>query len=340
MRPGTKSLAACFTLAMMASPAWADSAEVKTGGSYESLFRTGARTQQGHAGDVFASPSAAKGGPALDLAEGGSRTSGFEHYLFIQGDVGEVNLGLGGQAPHAMQFTAPYLAGPGGDSPALDAVPRSGPRAASYLLLSGKAYRIGYFTPRFGGLGGLSASGRDAAPSERPLGLLDETYRTHDIGAGYVARLKGLELAFTADHSGAAGERGITVNPQAWSFGFGLSYSGFKMGGAYHRAENLLLDSAALPHVKERGYTFGLGYGGSDWWVGTGVSRLDQGQPASASTLGGTTTYRLGGEYQVRPGMLVFSDLLLYSNDQGGAGPAAPSRDDQGALFFGLDLNF
>lgn len=344
MRPGKWGLAACLATAMI-SPARADSTAteaggIKTGSAFDQLFRP-----ESHALDLLtpSGPTAnVKGALPAKLVGAAGHSGGFEHYLFIQGDVGEVNLGPAGDTPYAMQFTAPVLAGPGSDSPALDAVPHSGPRSASYLLLAGDAYRIGYFTPRFSGLGGLSPNS-GTAPSQAPQGALGragEHYQNHDVGANYVARFKGLDLALTAEHAEAIGERGITVNPRAWSFGFGLSYSGFKMGGSYYRAQDFLLDSAALPRVQERGYTFGLGYGGADWWVGTGMSRLSQGQPSGTSGTNGTTTYRLGGEYKLRPGMLVFSDLLLFSNNRGGAGPAVPSPSDQGAVFFGMDLNF
>jgi hypothetical protein len=333
----------------MILPAWADDAQFKTGGSYDALFGAGGRP----VGSIAGNPTA----PGRVSSSGfvGARLSGrpddasaLEQYLFIQGNVGEVNLGPGRGPAYSMQFTAPYSGAiPGGA--ALSAIPHAagGARSASYVLLAGQAYRLGYFTPRFvGGMtGGLSlgASGAPPVPIGAvtpPAGRLDEAYENFEIGGSYVARFDTLELALSAGHEGARSERGLTPDASAWNVGFGLSYAGFKIGGAYYEAEDLMLDLPTLPRMREQGYSLGLGYGGSDWWIGTGISRLTQKLDRSGAGGAGTTAYRLGGEYRLSPGMMIFSDVMLYNTDAGGSGPRGPAIDDNRAFLLGIDLNF
>ncbi len=329
----------------MILPAWADDVQFKTGGSYEALFGAGGRPVGSIAGNPTA-PGRVSGFVGAKLSGRSGDASPLEQYLFIQGNVGEVNLGPGRGPAYSMQFTAPYS----GDMPggaALSAIPHAaaGARSASYVLLAGQAYRLGYFTPRFVGMtGGLSlgASGAPSAPVEAtpPAGRLDEAYENFEIGASYVARFDTLELALSAGHEGARSERGLTPDANAWNVGFGLSYAGFKIGGAYYNAEDMMLDLPALPRMREQGYSLGLGYGGSDWWIGTGISRLTQKLDRSGSIGSGTTAYRLGGEYRLSPGMMIFSDVMLYNTDAGGSGPRGPAIDDNRAFLLGIDLSF
>jgi predicted porin len=333
----------------MILPAWADDAQFKTGGSYEALFGAGGRPVGSTAGNPTAPGRVHSSGfVGARLSGRPDSASSFDQYLFIQGNVGEVNLGPGRGPAYSMQFTAPYSgAVPGGA--ALSAIPRAkdAGRSASYVLLAGQAYRLGYFTPRFvGGMtGGLSLgpSPSATAPAQAmtaPPGRLDEAYENFEIGGSYVARFDTMELALSAGHEGARSERGLTPDASAWNVGIGLSYAGFKIGGAYYKAEDMMLDMPSLPRMREQGYSLGLGYGGSDWWVGTGVSRLTQKLDNAGATGTGTTAYRLGGEYRLSPGMMIFSDVMLYNTDAGGSGPRAPAIDDNRAFLLGIDLSF
>lgn len=348
-RPGILGLVACFAVLTMILPAWAD-VQFKTGGSYDALFGAGGRPVGSKAGNPTAPGRVfGSGFVGAKLSGGPSSASPFEQYLFIQGNVGEVNLGPGRGPAYSMQFTAPYTgAVPGGS--ALSAIPhtKDSTRSASYVLLAGQAYRLGYFTPRFvGGMtGGLSvgpSSSAPAAPAEAvaaPPSRLDESYENFEIGGSYVARFDTMELALSAGHEGARSERGLTPDASAWNVGFGVSYAGFKIGGAYYKAEDMMLDMPTLPRMREQGYSLGLGYGGSDWWIGTGVSRLTQKVDRSGATGSGTTAYRLGGEYRLSPGMMIFSDVLLYNTDAGGSSPRGPAIDDNRAFLLGIDLAF
>jgi outer membrane protein OmpU len=172
-----------------------------------------------------------------------------ESYMFINGSFGEVLLGSTNSAGNKMTVVAPdvtflevnsgsltmfipFSGSAGGVSVGDDFF--RGTLGTTFLenVANNDAQRITYFTPRFSGFQVGASYARDGRQdSSGPVDRDSELSDIFDVGANYVQSFGDMDVALSGrwgianDNSGA--------DPQVWSVGANIGFSGFTIGGSY-----------------------------------------------------------------------------------------------------------
>lgn len=166
-----------------------------------------------------------------------------EAMLYVSGSFGRINLGMEDNASELMQYSAPNV-GPIGTnkSDASDWVqePSGFGTINGSIQLDlglGDNHKITYFTPRVGGFQfGASYTPQDDQENDKQTEETDVGHNFWSVGANFVKKFGKVSVAVAGGYmegENADSETGRGKEPEGWSVGASVSFSGFTVGGAY-----------------------------------------------------------------------------------------------------------
>ena len=319
----TTAIAAATGLAMLSSPAEAQSLKLGISGyfqAYVGYFDADNLGNTRHFDFFKESEIHFNGEVALDNGmkvgidvqlEG--ETSGDqidESYLYFQGDFGKVILGSENSAAYLMSYGAPTADSnfDGADPNYPDIL--GGINFAYVTNMSGDSEKITYMTPRFAGF----AAGVSWTPDNtedqagRPMPAIDEDLaQQNDIwefAINYENKFGDFGVLGSVTYGFGNTERkgALAVEDQdQWSVGLNLTYAGFTVGGTYVR------DDQGLSGDNEREtWAFGLSWANGPLRVGASAAFNDNNATFD------TDRYALGAAYTYAPGMQLRGSLLYF----------------------------
>ena len=278
-----------------------------------------------------------------------------EHYAFVEGSFGRVQIGAENSAPYLMGYIAPSV-GINANSP--DYLPFNSatgifPSTVIGVPLGGgssDANKLTYFTPRISGFQLGASYAPDTANTSgatQGAGLLQDDDagvdqgRSFGLGANYVNSFNGIDLAVSAgyetveDDDDTAGGTGVNNDEDYDSYGAGLNvgYAGFTVGGSINQSTD---DGPAGGEAEALAWDLGVSYETGPWgasltWLRTTVEFDNVNAEPTQDTAVASLTYALG------TGITLNGNLHYFAEDQDFAG--GYDGDGYGASA-GLMLNF
>ncbi|MEN6541446.1 porin [Parvibaculum sp.] len=241
-------------------------------------------------------------------------------FAYLQGDFGKFEIGGTDGAAYKMHYTSPwFVPGNGVDSPNILNMPLMLVRHSTFSLLATDSNKISYFTPRFSGfqLGFSFTPNVTLSPSENGLTLAPKdqgVQNVYEAAINYAGTVGAVDIGADAFYVSGTGDYviGDQGEPEEWGLGLNLGYSGFTLGGAYYKSQDMFGNWAAVP--KQAGldnttWTAGLKYATGPWTVG--VAYLDTKQ-----SLGDivpldlkSKNWQIGGGYNLGSGVDIGIDL-------------------------------
>ena len=201
-----------------------------------------------------------------------------EHYAYLEGSFGRVEIGSDDGAAFKMGYVAPFPTdGHGVDTPGFLHISRASSRTSALITMSADANKITYFTPRFSGfqLGfsytpeidpvavgaagqpglvfGTPGTGTGGGPAfgvrSSVNGGIEDIL---EVAGNYWGKYEDVEIGISLAY--AQGDResaGITAggagiapavsgDPEAYHAGISLSTAGFTVSGAWYESEDLV----------------------------------------------------------------------------------------------------
>jgi hypothetical protein len=284
-----------------------------------------------------------------------------EHYIFVDGSFGSVELGSRENAAYLMHYAAPEV-GILANSP--DYLPFQNftgifPKTYVGGTLSNRFNRINYFTPRIAGFQLGASYAPDAGTPDNQqtpsgTGLLTDgrgNMREYAIGANFVRSFNGIDVAASAGYNIVTNDSGAAnaEDGQDYSFGLNVGYAGFTFGGSFEQQDAVANRpgtagfNPAFGESETTLFDIGASYTTGPWgtsiaWV-RGEREFDN-SPAepTMNSVVGSLTYELG------PGITANANVHYFQQDADG-GPAAPAGEpnyDEGAFAgsIGMFLSF
>lgn len=191
-----------------------------------------------------------------------------EAMLYVSGSFGRINLGMEDNASELMQYSAPNV-GPIGTnkSDAGDWVAEPsgfGTVNTSIQLDLGTSddTKITYFTPRVGGFqfgASYTPNGNNENDAQQDEDSTDHNYWS--VGANFVKKFGKVSVAVAAGYmegEDTDSEAGRGKEPEGWSVGGKVSFSGFTIGGAYIVEDDL--GSSITANTERTSYDIGVSY--------------------------------------------------------------------------------
>ncbi|KAB7742350.1 porin [Parvibaculum sedimenti] len=261
------------------------------------------------------------------LGQGNSGASFRQLFAYLEGDFGKFEIGGTDGAAYKMHYTSPwFVPGNGVDSPNILNVPIMLVRHSTFSLLATDSNKVTYFTPRFSGFQlGLSftptvavASGMSSnlalGPSENGLLLAPKDQGVSNVfeaALNYAGTFGGVDVGADVFYTKGSGDylAGDQGDPKEWGLGLNLGYSGFTLGGAYYRSEDIYGSWGAVPSqlgFDDTTWTAGLKYATGPWTVG--VAYLDTDQNVNIVDMK-SKNWQVGGGYNLGSGVDLGLDL-------------------------------
>lgn len=201
-----------------------------------------------------------------------------EHYAYLEGSFGRVEIGSDDGASFKMGYVAPFPTdGHGVDTPGVLNISRRSSRTSALITMSADANKITYFTPRFSGFqlgfsytpevdpGAAGAAGQPAlafgTPGTGTGGAAAFGVRSSvnggiedilEVAGNYWGKYEDVEIGISLAYSqGDRESAGITAagagitpavsgDPEAYHAGISLSTAGFTVSGAWYESEDLV----------------------------------------------------------------------------------------------------
>lgn len=162
-----------------------------------------------------------------------------EHYMFMEGSFGRVQVGAENSAPYLMHYAAP-AEGILVNSPDFRPFRTSGLgvfQTSTYVVGSSDANKLTYFTPRIAGIqlgGSYAPDTEETSGAAQSTGLYadDAAGRAYGIGANYVNSFNGFDVAVSGGYEMIENEQGGDDRDD-FSTGLNVGYGGFTVGGSY-----------------------------------------------------------------------------------------------------------
>ncbi len=286
-----------------------------------------------------------------------------EHFIFLSGDWGRVNLGAENSAAYLMQYTAPG-SGLGLNSPNFFLFTQVGlSTPTTFINGPSDANKITYFSPRFSGFQlGLSYTPNiDARGGTRQSYNLNSDDDEGDqadfvsIGANFVESFNGVDVAiaggyehgdsennsqttetapFTIDTSDGSisgvstTTAGVFDDREIWSVGVNFGFSGFTVGGSY------LNDNNGLSGDNETDtWDAGIRYSTGPWGISVMYLRSEEEQ--GDGTDNELSSFELGASYGLGPGITAVGSVQYYDEDN-----ASTNDTDGWGAAIGTKLSF
>ena len=271
-----------------------------------------------------------------------------ENYAFIEGSFGRVIIGGHNSAAFTMQYAAPFvgaLVNSGwitsfipppqttGGSLAVTTGFRT-PALSTYLDLSDDDHGLTYFSPRFSGFqvgaSYIPAATENGEGKNSPV-QADKNTELHDllsIGANYVESFGGFDLAVAAGYNFASDDTGGMDDPEQYSAGINIGFSGFTIGGSVGIEES---DRA----TDGTAFDIGASYATGPWTI---AITYFHSEVEGANNGGGEDeldAYQGGISYAIGPGITASANVLYAEWD----GEAGADADGLGGIL-GLNIGF
>ena len=262
------------------------------------------------------------------LGQGNSGASFRQLFAYLQGDFGKFEIGGTDGAAYKMHYTSPwFVPGNGVDSPNILNVPIMLVRHSTFSLLATDSNKISYFTPRFSGFqlglsftptvavaSGMMSSNLALGPSENGLTLAPKDEGVSNVfeaALNYAGTFGGVDVGADIFYTKGDGDylAGNLGSPKEWGLGLNLGYSGFTLGGAYYKSEDIYGSWGAVPSqlgFDNTTWTAGLKYATGPWTVG--VAYLDTDQNVNIVDLK-SKNWQVGGGYNLGSGVDLGLDL-------------------------------
>lgn len=173
-----------------------------------------------------------------------------EHYMFVEGSFGRIQVGAENSAPYAMTYAAPDV-GILVNSPDFRPFRTAGLgvfQTSTFIVGSSDANKLTYFTPRMAGiqLGGSytpDTENTSGAPQGTGLVADDAAGRAYGVGVNYVNSFNGFDVAVSGGYEMIESETAGSDDRDDLSAGLNIGYAGFTVGGSYRYIDGL--DGAA-----------------------------------------------------------------------------------------------
>ena len=174
-----------------------------------------------------------------------------ETYIGVEGGFGRMVLGAENGASNLMHYSAPWYGTLNGiDSPNYRYAVYTAARTGTQTAMSGDAFKITYFTPRFSGFQfGISYTpdnlNRDGGNTDLDRNAGEGVENIVEVGGNFTRPFGNVVVGASAGwESGSsnvkAGTAGVKDDPSNWHIGGNVSRGGFTVGGAYYRATGFL----------------------------------------------------------------------------------------------------
>lgn len=251
-----------------------------------------------------------------------------EHYVYVKGDFGKIELGAENSAAYKTQVTAPKFLG----WKTYDNNFATWSKVAKYEKplhdnYSGDANKINYYSPRFNGVQFVYSLTPSAANSSGAgMDLLEEGEGYDDVtamGVNYKGKIGGMKVkaSFTTEE----GEGTDGIDDTETAIGLSVSSGPWTIGGHIFEAEENNVDVWDIT-------TLGVQYKLNEK-TSIGVVMHDQTDDSTASGNNDTTVMVLGGSTKLGAGTkLTYSYETVESDD--------PAKGDSTFMGVGLLLKF
>jgi len=267
-----------------------------------------------------------------------------ETYVYVQGSFGRVLLGSEDSAGYLMHYTSPSPV-PMYSADSANIYP-TGQGNTTRPNMFADTDKISYFTPRFAGFQ-LGASYVPNADSESGQAsqyaapaFESGRDRGYSIAANYVNKFNKVDVAISAGYQHAdtvVGTVGTVVfggeDQTEYSFGTSVGFAGFTVGGGYSKDN----DINGVNNNDSKAWSAGLKYGMGPWAVGVQYSKTTL-QPAAGGDTD-QTTWIVGGQYTLGPGITAFGGIQFDDNDLT-ASTAGRIAGETSTFFVGTALSF
>jgi len=261
-----------------------------------------------------------------------------EHFMWLSGGFGRINLGAENSAAYLMAYAsaAPSHWSHGVNSPNFA---WTGFAPTTAITMTSDSQKITYFTPRMAGfqLGVSYTPENDEAgsgagynssyagfPADNEAGEQGEIF---ELGANYVNKFDNVSIAISGGYAaGSLEAASATVDDDQtqWNVGAQVGFAGFTIGGAYK------VDDQGMD---EDNTTINLGvrYATGPWGVGVQYTNAE-----NDANDGEVDAFEIGGSYAFGPGMLVYAGVQVWDND----GYSSSSDGDSTIVFLGTMVSF
>lgn len=260
-----------------------------------------------------------------DSNNNGSPYASFRQlFAYLEGGFGKFEIGGTDGASYKMHYTSPwFVPGNGVDSPnVLNSVAANyGIRQSTFSLLATDSNKVSYFTPRLAGFQLGASFTPDATikgPSENGLGLTstDETvHNVFEVALNYAGTLSGVDVGADVFYTTGDAPSGSQADPEEYGAGLNLGYAGFTLGGAYYKGKDIYTFYTPEDGFDTRTWTVGLKYATGPWTVGVAYLTNDQDYSYYYAGTTTTSTWQLGGGYNLGSGVDLGLDLQATKID-------------------------
>lgn len=286
-----------------------------------------------------------------------------ESYLYVEGKYGKMILGSENDAAYLTHVNAPDASQMGGaytssESDTYQYLPVSVSVLEPIQTLTGDANKVTYFTPKFYGF----QAGVSYVPSNNTGG--DDAWMS---SAGVATNSEGIAKATNLDDAWAAslsyagafsgvgvkaqggyvvgdvsatglGEAGVSGTNKIQEFGAGLnvSYQGFTVGGAFNRRVAGQDTGAANFATDGFAWNGGIMYAEGPYKVSYNYASSEVEGAVANDGEDTVRVHRIGGSYDLGPGVILFSEVAYSSSKNEGA----DMNDGAYGGVVGLHLNF
>lgn len=263
-----------------------------------------------------------------------------ETYMYFSGGFGKLQLGSENGAAYLLHVGIPSV-GLGFDDRNFGVTASSG--GNNRPNISGDTAKGTYFTPNMGGfqagvsyspnVDGQALSGNGFGVISVPDGSVEDMI---GVGANYSAKFGDASVKVSAGYeTGSVAGNSSSGDPEMWSLGLNVGFSGFTVGASYADLKNTLnTGGGLLDGIDGEVYALGVAYSTGPWGVSAGYQKTDLTVASGADHSSSGDEYELAASYQLGAGVqlrggLIFADMELDE-----------TQPDTTTLFVGTFLSF
>ncbi|HZD25891.1 MAG TPA: porin [Alphaproteobacteria bacterium] len=291
-----------------------------------------------------------------------------EHYIWVEGGFGRINLGAENSAPVLMHYAPSSPGGVGFEYVNFQFT--NGPTVAGLQSVdtynasfTEDAEKLTYFTPRLAGFqfgvsyapdrgtgngeagsGGSYLASYGGMPSDTGSSTATNAYnKVYELGANYVNKFAGADIAVSAGYHHAnvqdlptGGEPAGSEDRKGWDAGAQLGFAGFTVAAAYAK-DNQGTDDSRSGDLTN--WDAGVYYGTGPWKVGVAYyKRVAEGAPGTPDAE--FKGWEIGGKYTLGPGVTLGAGVMGSKVEDGTADAAGNVDNEATAVYVGTMLSF
>ena len=292
-----------------------------------------------------------------------------EHYIWVEGGFGRINLGAENAAPVLMHYAPSGPGGVGFEDVTMQFT--NGPTVAGLRSVdtyneqtfSSDSEKLTYFTPRLAGFQFGVSYAPDRSEAGSGTGYLasyggmpsdvDSTATTnaynkiYELGANYVNTFAGVDVALSAGYHHAnvedAGVGGGTPpgadDRMAWDVGGKAGFQGFSVAAAYAKDDNGSNGPTATRGGDIINWDAGVYYATGPWSMGVAYYKRTAEQ-AVGSPDSEFKGWDVGGKYALGPGVTLGAGVMGSKVENGTADAAGNVNNEATTVYVGTLLSF